>query len=226
MNARRRIAVIAGSAALAFAGVAVSAEASTFVVTDSSTFFADTTGQSTVGFGGIVPPGPGSYAFFIPALTVGGITFTTLSPAAGSSVNVDLPDYYFPVVYPTDFLTNSYQQENPYNTLSITLPSSVTAFGLNIGTYGGNNIAFTLSNGFAVDASSVGFGSMAFIGFISTDAFNTITLTPDNVDGWTLGPVTTGVSAVPLPAALPLFGAAVIGFAALGRRRRAPKTAA
>ena len=191
------------------------------VVTDLATFNADTTGQSTVNFNGILGcSGPGCFQGFNP-LVYGGISFSSSAPF----VNVTSASYYTPTIFPSDFITNSFPPGGTINSLTITLPTSVTAFGLNFGSYNGSAVSFLLSNGFSTTiGTSSNFGTLQFAGFLANQAFDTITLSLPSIDeAWFVSSVTTATATTPLPAALPLFatGLGLVGFVARRRKQQA-----
>jgi hypothetical protein len=193
------------------------------VVADLTTFNAETTGQNTVDFNGILGcSGPGCFQGFSP-LVQGGISFSSSAPF----VNVTSASYYTPTIFPGDFITNSYPPGGTVNSLTITLPTSVTAFGLNFGSFDGSTVSFLLSNGFSTTiGTSSTFGTLQFAGFLSNQAFNTITLSLPSLEGWIVSSVITATATTPLPAALPLFatGLGLAGFVARRRKRQAQAT--
>jgi PEP-CTERM motif len=204
------------SAAVLSANVA---NAGTIVTNDVTTFNADTTGQSTVGFNGILSCSAPCFQNYPAGLTQGGITFTTSAP----NINVTSAAYYAPTpIYSGDFITNSYPPGGTVDTLTITLGAAVTAFGLDFTTPYGSDASFTLSNGFTTSVGTVGFGPAQFEGFISTSPFDTITLSVPSPDGYFVVDVTTAVAAVPEPStwAMLLLGFAGVGFMAYRRKSK------
>jgi hypothetical protein len=191
------------------------------VVTDLATFDANTINQTTVGFNGILNcSGPGCFTGFAspPGLTVNGINFTASSPF----VNVTSATFYSPSpILPGDFITDSFPPGGSFDSLTITLPKAVTAFGLDFGTTNGDIASFSLSNGFSASVgTSPNFFELQFVGFISDQPFNTITFSVPSPDGWAVEEVITGATATPLPAALPLFATGFGGLGLLGWRRK------
>jgi hypothetical protein len=203
--------------------------AGTVTVLSSSDFTADTTGQVTTNFNGILPPvgdplcPTNCFTGFNP-LIVGGIQFST---APALNVNVNSPGYNGVGDFSVPYIINSVNT-NPFlqNILTITLPTAVTAFGLDFGTFskGGTPVAFTLSNGFAISRGTGGFEQAQFLGFISTVPFSTITLktafSGDFYDSWVVTDVTTASATTPLPATLPLFATGLGALGLLGWRRK------
>jgi hypothetical protein len=227
------VAVIAVATGIQFGA----AQAATVATTSSAIFFADVTGVTTFGYGSLPetpPPGVGSYTYQNP-LVAGGITYLNTTPPtpgwALPTVDVNAPNYYSFAPYSSYYIVGSYVLNAPYNQLSITLPSAVTAFALDFGGFAGGATAnFTLSNGFSDNVGpTLPAGSTEFLGFLSSDPFNTVTLTLPGGEDWAITDLSTGTTHIlptPLPAALPLFGVAAIGVAAWGRKRLARKTVA
>jgi hypothetical protein len=118
--------------------------------------------------------------------------------------------------FPSSSLSNS----TPATTLTITLSSAVTAFGLDFTTPGGVDGVFSLSNGFTSNPiPTTAFGPAQFEGFVSDTAFNTITLTVPT-DGFFVFDLTTAVAAVPEPStwAMMLLGFLGVGFMAYRKK--------
>jgi hypothetical protein len=118
-------------------------------------------------------PGPsGSQTEPIGGFNFGGMNFT--NPVGNNNLFIVGPSFGAnpPVL--------SDQAVNQGDTLSIliTLPSFVTAFALDYGTFGGSNVAFTLSNADSVTLGSVpgGYGTPSFFGVTDTTPFETILL--------------------------------------------------
>lgn len=204
-------------ATVAIVGPVTSASAGTVVV-DRSTFNADTTGQSTVNFNNVDPTLCSACYETVNGgntITLGSVTFTASSP--NTDLNLNGPGVY----NSTDvLLTNTYPPGGTNDVLTITLASSVTAFGLDFAS-GEDPSSFSLSNGFAASiASSTNYSSPGFVGFISSNPFNTITLSVVSPEGWAIQDAVTAVATTPLPAALPMFagGLGLVGF--LARRKR------
>jgi hypothetical protein len=233
--------VLAGTtlfAALAFFAGGQASNASTATVSTYGDFLADTTDQVTTGFNGVSPLSNGTcpqcYGSFTPSLVVNGITFTPNT----TYVNVDSPGYYGSGDLTNAYLVNAYTPVSgggPSNLiLTITLPTAVTAFGLDFSTlFSATTATFTLSNGFTTNVATgtynSGTGTLGtqFLGFLSSTPFDSIAFSvPNGVDGndntisYVVEDVTT--AATPLPAALPLFagGLGMIGMIAKRRKRK------
>jgi hypothetical protein len=98
----------------------------------------------------------------------------------------------------------------------------VTAFGLDFGTlFDASTASFTLSNGFsATNIATLGSLQTQFIGFISSVAFNQITLTVPDDASFVVADVTTATAVTPIPGTLPLLVSALGGLGVLGYRRQ------
>jgi hypothetical protein len=139
------------------------------LVVDQATFNADTTGQATGNFNRILNcSGSGCFQAFSP-LVHGGILSLELPPS-----NVTSASFYTPTIYPADFKVPGFPFAGT-NTVTISLPSFVTAFGLDFDVIPEPTVApvsFALSNGFTDPVTSPpGFGSTAFLDFVSTTPF-------------------------------------------------------
>ena len=77
------------------------------------------------------------------------------------------------------------------------MPTNGKAFGLTFGTFSGNPVTFTFSNGDSFTASTTPTaGNVEFLGFTDTSAFDSVTITAANDYTFTLG---ADVVATPLP---------------------------
>jgi hypothetical protein len=215
---------------VAIAGAISGAHAATVVVDSVSTFDADTSGQTTSNFDSFGITGSNFAGFS--SVMAGTATFTGTAGGVSELINVNGPG--FAASGGNDFLTNSVPDNvavfaHVY-TLTITLSSSVTAFGLDFGTStSGQNVSFALSNGATANVTTPEsfFDGLDFIGFISSQPFDTITLSVTGPSGWGVEDITTATAATPLPAAIPLFAS---GLGALGlfgwRRKRTARSVA
>jgi hypothetical protein len=142
---------------------------------------------------------------------------TPTTPADPAFVNVNSAGYYG-----AGDLTHQYAVNSTTHTVTINLPTAVTAFGLDFGTlFDASTADFLLSNGFAVsNVATLGSLKTQFIGFISDTAFDQITLTVPNDASFVVADVTTAVNATPIPATLPLLMTALGGLGFVGYRRR------
>lgn len=184
------------------------------VAVDLATFNAETVGQTTTNFDGYTVQDPSGYdGFTNPAsITVNGITFTASSPF----LNINDPSIYGTT---GNVITNSYPPGGDFDTLTITLGSNVTAFGVDFAS-SVNLVSFALNNGFTQTVgASTDYSAPGFVGFVSTQPFNVITLSIASPEGWEVADVVTA-SATPLPAALPLFASGLGGLGLLGWRRK------
>jgi hypothetical protein len=160
---------------------------STTDFTDSVAFAAATSNPTTIGFGGILPPGAsfGGYS----QLDVPGASF--LNPVSTSFVNVTRANYYSPNFYPQDFIVGSVNQNtglpNSSNQLVIHLATPAFALGLDLGGLGFSGLGsatITLSSGHTVPIPSLPtVGHTTFVGFISTQPITTLTFATNN-DSW------------------------------------------
>jgi hypothetical protein len=194
-----------------------SAVATTVVYGSRSSFDAAVTGEIVDGFAGILAAGQ-AFSAFNP-LVVDGLTFS--SPTA--AVNVTNKDFYAPgFSYSSDFIVDS-ANPGPDNTLNIVLPSPVTAFGLDFGSlFAPANGSVSLSNGFTQGfVGTATTGSVAFLGFVSTDPITSIQLTIHG-ESWVVRDVVraTDAAAVPEPATLTLTAFGLAGIVRRYRRRR------
>jgi hypothetical protein len=214
---------LAAAAFVAMLAGVQTGSASTFTVASESAFNAQTIGAMTTGFdtvtgldfGDPTCPGPGScFAGFNPVTLDHGIT---LSTTPGDHVNVNSAGYYG-----AGDLAHQYAVNAETHFVVITLPSAVTAFGLDFGTlFNASTANFTLSNGFsATNIATLGSLQTQFIGFISSVAFNQITLTVPDDASFVVADVTTATAVTPIPGTLPLLVSALGGLGVLGYRRQ------
>ncbi len=197
--------------------------AATITTSSSATFAADTTGDVTGDFSsvptpfGTCPQCFGGYNPLSGYASLQGVSFSTTN--TGGNVNVDAGGYYGgppndpSVPYAVD---SQYTGSNP-DVLTITLPSPATAFALDFNTlFASTTATFTLSNGFTTNVSSTPTGSTTdFIGFLSSNPFDTITLSVPNGQSWVVTDFTTATAtATPLPSTWTMLiaGFAVCGF--------------
>jgi RHS repeat-associated protein len=139
------------------------------VTTTPVAYTAATTNTTDLSFNGILQNGTTFQDFTL--VTVQGVVFTAQSGSA--PVNVTSASYYFPTVYPADFLTDG-SNANANNTLNVTLPAPVYALALDYGSIEAASTGtgvLTFSNGFVYNLTAIPglTGSTAFIGLV----FNT-----------------------------------------------------
>jgi PEP-CTERM motif len=160
-----------------------------------------------------------------------GTTFTINSigfTATNSGINVNSASFYdqFGQTDLTNqYLVNTYPPTGDM-TLTITLPTAVTAFGLDFSAlFADTTASFTLSNGFTTtvvndfdpDTNILG---TQFLGFLSTTPFTTITLSVPEDASWVVEDVTTGTaSSVPEPSTWVMLLAGFLGLGLVARRR-------
>jgi hypothetical protein len=214
---------------LACAGMG--AQAATVITGSSSIFAASTTGAVVGTFTDVPTPnctgsacfGGGNPLAGYPSLQ--GVSFSTTNP--GGSVNVNSAGFYGAGDLPVPYLVNSVFTATDPDNITITLPSPTTAFALDFGTlFSGTTADFTLSNGYAVDVgtSNTPFATQ-FLGLISTDPFDTITLTAPYNQSIVIEDFETATTVslpVPEPATwtMLLFGLGGLGASLRTHRRR------
>ena len=217
-----RAGLLAAFAAATLSAAVSNARASAIEYNTLSAFDAATNSQSTSNFNGY-SYGTGFEGYS--SVTVGsGVTLTGTSNGLSEPINVNEPSYANTT---NNFLTDSISNGPPY-TLTITFPST-TAFGLDFGTSdSGVTVSYALSNGDSVPTTVTAqdfFTGLEFIGFASTDPFDSITISFSDGSGWGVEDVVTAtaVSATPLPAALPMFagGLGMVGFLARRKKQKA-----
>jgi hypothetical protein len=214
------------------------ADAATEIVTSSGAFSSLTSGLVSGNFSGIPTPYPflsGSYGSYNPLSgysALQGVSFSTTN--LGGSVDVNTAGTYGSSDLQVPYIINSVYSNSSttQSVLTITLPSSETAFALDFGTvFAPTTARFQLSNGFVYSASNTSVatnGDTEFLGFLSSAPFNTITLvTPAQTGaqaGWVVADFAYGnaTSAVPEPSswAMMLLGFAGLGFAGNRARRK------
>ncbi len=143
------------------------------------------------------------------------------------------------ITYSGDYHTGNYiiwrSGTRTNNDLFITLPSYVTAFGIDYGMYYGEVAPFdiTLSSGDIFDLITsnlttvdtfnltTALNAYSFFGVTTDTAFNTITISALEIP--TIDNLSQANAVVPIPATLPLFGSALglMGFIGWKRRKAA-----
>jgi len=216
------------------------------VVVDSSQFAAGTTGGVAGSFADVPLPNCVASACFGGAnplagySSLQGVSFSTPNPAdpnnppgALGNVNVDSAHYYGSNDLNAPYAVNSVfdNAATSADVIVITLPSATTAFALDFNTlFTSTTETFTLSNGFSATVNQtptiLGPGpNSAFIGFLSTDPFDTITLSVPSDQSLVIADFTTAtanVSAVPEPStwAMMILGFAGVSLMACRRKSR------
>jgi hypothetical protein len=198
-------------------GFAVQAPASVMTYSNLADFQAATTGVTTIDFNGIAATG--SYvAYGTGPLSLSGVTFNS----NGSMFVID-PGFYGSSYAGGGFLNSDYAT---VNTITAALPSPVTALAMEFGGLFGGPVDFTFnfSDGSSVSGSSaasiIGGTPLAFIGFTSTVAITSASISmPDTpnynaIDNFRFG------NSVPEPGSLALILLGMSGLAVAGRRRR------
>lgn len=198
---------------------AARADAALVIYSTLADFQAATNGVTTVDFEGITAAN--SFASYNNGpLVTGGVTFTS-----DGSMFVIGQDYYGSPYTSGAYLNSDFAGAN--NKITATLGSGVSALAMDFGgLFAGGTVSFLFefSDGSSFTASttqSVGGGSLAFIGFGSTQAITSVTMTmPDGpfynaIDNFRYGDANN----LPEPASLALAGLALAGMAAVRRRR-------
>ena len=185
---------------------------------DMGSFQAASAGRSSIDFSGMVQsrqfvpyPTPGG-------LSVDGVTFSIANPVAGDALNVTANNYYPGTTYARNFLVDAYVPSANTLTVTITLPTPSTAFGIDLGTFKGAGLSFAFSNGDKYyQVGSATFGETQFDGFTFSSPVTSVSVTEARSGGEALviDNVQYGVAA-PEPASFALFAS---GLLAIGCRR-------
>lgn len=169
----------------------------TTVYSNPTAFVGSTSGNTTIGFNGILPSGV-SFQAYNP-LVVSGASFSTPSPS--TSVNLTTAGFYAGTPYPGDFIVDS-TNSNQTEQLVITLPNPTLAVGLDFGALGfrGSSTGnITLSDGFVLQLGGLPTaGQIQFTGFASTTPITSLTYNVTN-DDWVLLDVQVAAANVTLP---------------------------
>lgn len=214
-------------AALAVLLTSASVSAQTVTFTDRTVFNAAVTGGQTLDFSGLIPAGVattlGSQAY-ASGLTVNGATFSgvnsplfVINPASSFQTNKGLGSGLFLTA------AGGTGASNPLSQILIALPSSVTAFGFDLGTFSPRGEALDITFGGTTfsTGTSAGLGVPTFIGFTSNAPVTSILVSAQagargdvNLDTFTFG---SAIAAVPEPATWALM---ILGFGAIGGSMR------
>ncbi|WP_309744403.1 PEP-CTERM sorting domain-containing protein [Chamaesiphon sp. OTE_20_metabat_361] len=217
MLQKTRVAILVFSVSAGF-GFAQVGQAAT-LYTSKSAFLAATTGISTVDFEGLTPPNT-AISLNVPA-TVSGVTFS--SPANPFILNCPT----FPSGFSNCALAVSLQGAGTIvgtgqvpNPITATLPSFVTAVGLDVLPYNINDRnTVSISTG---DSTTFTIGNnVQFIGFTSTTPITSLTLSGNGgllFDNLVHGQINSSAAAVPEP--FTIIGTLIGGTAAFRMRKK------
>jgi hypothetical protein len=223
VRAIKTTALISGLAILGSAG----AHADTMLYADFGSYSAAVTGISTVNIP-TIPQDQTNLGSGDAAVTYENVTFSTSSALSnGNFFNVN-PSFSG---VPSAVLSSQEQTVGIPNIL-VSLPSAVTGFSLDYGTFLGGNVTFTLSNGdaFTLGSALDGYATAHFFGVTDTTAFTSVLLTingsgpPPLDDVLSLNDVTFGslsvAAAAPEPSTWAMMILGFFGVGAMGYRRR------
>jgi hypothetical protein len=200
-------------AAIAIAvGIATTAQAVTTQFTDLATFNANTTGIQTIDFEGLAAPG--SYInYYSSGLTINSVNFSS------AQVQTVYDPGYFP---PLDFGSGAILVG--INSITVTLPSGITAVGSDIMTYTpyGGSFGIILSTGESFSANTLSYPDRQFVGFISTTDIASIVFTTGAsnaiLDNFRFGTGSNNATSVPEP--FTIIGTLIGGTAAVRMRKK------
>ncbi|MBI1392962.1 MAG: hypothetical protein GC152_09505 [Alphaproteobacteria bacterium] len=208
------------------AAMQVEANAAVATFTDRTAFEAATTIIETQDFEGAPGFPMGSGFAFVDDYTIGSLTFdgATNGGVAGDA-GIVLINNGFGVP------TNSLTTQNFSDVLTIELAGNFTSFGVDVAAgfspFGPSDVVITLYNdmdaiiAMLTVANLVESQGARFGGVVAMEAIRRITINNQVLDGGEIiDNIALGSSVVPLPAAAPLFLAALAGAGLLGRRRR------
>lgn len=214
---------------LAFCLAESSAQGGFVLYTNRADFDAATHGRTTIDFENIADDGKSIGGQRMPSITIlpSGITFSTTADGGLTVAGRN-------VIAPGSSSVLYMQASLADPDLVATLPGSFTAFGVDFGVSREpapqTEVTFTLSTGytFTLTTTNDSFTSLTFIGLVSTDSFNSVTMSiPEpisnfdelDIDNFTFG---SGLAVVPAPSSgvLMVIGlATILGYAARPSRR-------
>lgn len=218
---------------------AAPARASLTLLPTLASYNANSIGNTTVDFAGIVAPG-GFQLYNPPTLTRGGVDFSINQATSNGSLYLIGAGYGGPPAafsYGNGPVLSSQLSTSGVNNLVITLPGAYTSFAVDFKSIHYNDqtadpLTFTLSTGDSFQVTPTYGTTYEFRGVLSSVAFTSITITDSARDGFGVisladlrfGTASPVAAAVPEPSTLALWAIAGIG-TALGVRRRARASA-
>ena len=208
-----------GAAFLAFSLAAqTGAQAGLTVYTTLADYQAATTGNTLIDFEGIA--GSGSFEFLPipPGITLSGVNFTIDRSTSDGNLFVIGPDFY----YPGNSVLSSQQNTTGVNNILITLPGSVTAAAMDLGSFNGGTATITTSNGDTYSVNIPALPDLGFTGFTSTMAITSLEISSmqDTNEVLNLDNFRFGSASVPEPSSLALAFSGAFGVGLLVWRRR------
>lgn len=207
----------------------VPAFATTVIYTDKPTWLAASSGLTTIGFDGIATT-PGSGVSSTTGLVINGVSFMAYSSAtttASTVVNPAAGSFY-------DYSSGSELYWNAASTnlfipyLKVTLPAAVTSASIDLMSFGGSNVAYTVAlndlNFLYSSAPTIGYPTRTFFGITSNTPFTSIAfqlsangVTPV-VDNFAFGTTSSSTTETPEACTFLLIASGLISIAKWGRR--------
>ncbi len=206
---------IKGYAIAAMVLACLPASADTFY-TSQAAWAAATSGVSTVNFEGLAPDsnfilvGSGAGA----NTTIGGVNFA-VGPLSNGNAFILGKNFYYPGVS----AFSSQESTTGTDDLLITLPSAVTAVGLDYGAVSTFAVTFTLSDGSTIAETAGGLATLSFLGETSSVGITSVDIKgADTLNGINMTDFSSG-TAVPEPEAWVLLATILLCLGVVLRRR-------
>jgi hypothetical protein len=198
------------------------AHADLILYTDPASFQGASINLQSVRFNGIVASSTSFTDFPTPpGFTRSGVNFNIANALPGDTLNVTGRDFYSPTKYPNDFLVQGFDPARSGTDLVIKFPAGFTAIGMNLGTFDGFSLLFTLSTGDTFTFTPLAFGHLSFLGLISSTPITSLTIFAPGPEAVVLDSVRFGTAIVPEPATVSVMGLGGVVLFALRRRRLA-----